>query len=96
MIYMPLIVWLFYQVEVPFEMKLNVSDTQFIVVEDSTTWDTNAVILKVRPSLTYIRHDLWWPTWRYYLVVEKFDSYHGQKFNQHAVLWQLTLTEMLT
>lgn len=35
-------------------MKLNVSDTQFIVVEDSTTWDTNAVILKVRPSLTYL------------------------------------------
>lgn len=49
-----LIVCLFYQVEVPFEMKLNVSDTQFIVVEDSTTWDTSAVILKVRPSLTYI------------------------------------------
>lgn len=46
--------WLFYQVEVPFEMKLNVSDTQFIVVEDSTTWDTNAVILKVCPSLTYL------------------------------------------
>lgn len=35
-------------------MKLNVSDTQFIVVEDSTTWDTNAVILKVRLSLTYL------------------------------------------
>ena len=29
-------------------MKLNVSDTQFIVVEDTTSWDTSAVILKVR------------------------------------------------
>lgn len=28
-------------------MELNVSDTQFIVVDDSTTWDANAVILKV-------------------------------------------------
>ena len=36
------------KVEVPFEMKLNVSDTQFIVVEDTTSWDTSAVILKVR------------------------------------------------
>ena len=36
-----------FQVEIPFEIKLNVSDTQFVVVEDSTTWDTNAVILKV-------------------------------------------------
>lgn len=66
MIYMFLIVCLFYQVEVPFEMKLNVSDTQFIVVEDSTTWDTNAVILKVCPSLTYIdmiyddQDIIWW------------------------------------
>lgn len=57
---------LLYQVEVPFEMKLNVSDTQFIVVEDSTTWDTNAVILKVCPSLTYIdmiyddQDIIWW------------------------------------
>ena len=31
----------------PFELRLNVSDTQFVVVENSTSLDTNAVILKV-------------------------------------------------
>ena len=35
------------QVKVPFELRLNVSDTQFVVVENSTSLDTNAVILKV-------------------------------------------------
>ena len=32
----------------PFELKLNVTDTEFVVVEDTSSWDTNAVILKVR------------------------------------------------
>ncbi|XP_062579526.1 intermembrane lipid transfer protein VPS13D-like isoform X2 [Saccostrea cucullata] len=41
------------EVEVPFELKLNVSDTQFIVVEDSSTWDTNAVILKSTAILNF-------------------------------------------
>ena len=36
-----------FQVKVPFELRLNVSDTQFVVVENSTLLDTNAVILKV-------------------------------------------------
>lgn len=31
----------------PFELKLNVTDTEFVVVEDTSSWDTNAVILKV-------------------------------------------------
>ena len=35
------------QVKVPFELVLNFADTQFVVVEDSTSLDTNAVILKV-------------------------------------------------
>ena len=26
---------------------MNVTDTEFVVVEDTTAWDTNAVILKV-------------------------------------------------
>ena len=33
--------------KVPFELRLNVSDTQFVVVENSTSLDTHAVILKV-------------------------------------------------
>ncbi|OWF52509.1 Vacuolar protein sorting-associated protein 13D [Mizuhopecten yessoensis] len=41
------------QLEVPFEFKLNVTDTQFVVVEDSTSWDTNAVILKSTAMLSY-------------------------------------------
>ncbi|XP_060085097.1 intermembrane lipid transfer protein VPS13D-like [Ylistrum balloti] len=41
------------QLEVPFEFKLNVTDTQFVVVEDSTSWDTNAVILKSTAVLSF-------------------------------------------
>lgn len=33
--------------EVPFELKLNITDSEIVVVEDSSQWDTNAVILKV-------------------------------------------------
>lgn len=35
------------QPEIPFELKLNVTDTQFVVVENLALLDTNAVILKV-------------------------------------------------
>ncbi|XP_078319654.1 intermembrane lipid transfer protein VPS13D-like [Crassostrea virginica] len=45
------------KVEVPFEMKLNVSDTQFIVVDDTTTLDANAVILKSTAYLKYCPSD---------------------------------------
>ncbi|PNF41787.1 hypothetical protein B7P43_G02611, partial [Cryptotermes secundus] len=32
--------------EVPFEFKLNITDSEIVVVEDTSQWDTNAVILK--------------------------------------------------
>lgn len=32
---------------VPFEFKLNVTDSEIVLVEDTSAWDTNAVILKV-------------------------------------------------
>ncbi|KAK7503179.1 hypothetical protein BaRGS_00005444, partial [Batillaria attramentaria] len=41
------------EVKVPFELRLNVSDTQFIMVENCTTLDTNAVILKSTAVLMY-------------------------------------------
>lgn len=31
-----------------FELKLNITDSEIVVVEDMAQWDTNAVILKVR------------------------------------------------
>ena len=36
-----------FQVETPFELKLNVTDTELVVVENAAAWDTNAIILKV-------------------------------------------------
>ena len=42
------------QSEVPFEFKLNVTDTQFVVVENLASWDTNAVILKVCLFVHYL------------------------------------------
>jgi hypothetical protein len=33
--------------EVPYELKLNITDSEMVVVEDTSQWDTNAVILKV-------------------------------------------------
>jgi predicted DCC family thiol-disulfide oxidoreductase YuxK len=30
------------------ELKLNVTDSQLVLVEDASVWDTNAVILRVR------------------------------------------------
>nr|XP_037268534.1 LOW QUALITY PROTEIN: vacuolar protein sorting-associated protein 13D-like [Rhipicephalus microplus] len=39
--------------EVPLELKLNMTDTEIVVVEDSAEWDTNAVILKSTAVLSY-------------------------------------------
>jgi hypothetical protein len=33
--------------EIPYELKLNITDSEIVVVEDTSQWDTNAVILKV-------------------------------------------------
>ncbi|XP_075234181.1 vacuolar protein sorting 13D [Lycorma delicatula] len=38
---------------VPFEMKLNVTDSEVVVVEDTSQWDTNAVILRSTTVITY-------------------------------------------
>lgn len=35
------------QVQAPFELRMNVTDTEFVVVENMTVCDTSAVILKV-------------------------------------------------
>ncbi|KAL1131085.1 hypothetical protein AAG570_012322 [Ranatra chinensis] len=40
-------------VEVPFELKLNITDSEIVVVEDSSQWDSNAVILKSTTVVTY-------------------------------------------
>lgn len=34
-------------VPVPFELKLNITDSEIVIVENMAQWDTNAVILKV-------------------------------------------------
>ncbi|KAL8611447.1 hypothetical protein ACOMHN_014502 [Nucella lapillus] len=41
------------EIKAHFELRLNVSDTQFVVVENSTSLDTNAVILKSTAVLTF-------------------------------------------
>lgn len=41
------------QQEMPFELKLNITDSEVVVVEDSSQWDTNAVILKSTTVFTY-------------------------------------------
>ncbi|XP_053397933.1 intermembrane lipid transfer protein VPS13D-like isoform X2 [Mercenaria mercenaria] len=41
------------QNDVPFELKLNVTDTEFVVVENLASADTNAVILKCTSDLSY-------------------------------------------
>ncbi|GFN93642.1 vacuolar protein sorting-associated protein 13d, partial [Plakobranchus ocellatus] len=41
------------EVKVPFELVLNFADTQFVVVENSTSLDTNAVILKNTAVILY-------------------------------------------
>lgn len=35
------------QNKVPFELKLNITDSELVVVENTALWDTSAVILKV-------------------------------------------------
>lgn len=37
----------------PFELKLNITDSELVVVEDTSLWDTNAVILKCTAILAY-------------------------------------------
>ncbi|CAN7986722.1 unnamed protein product [Ixodes hexagonus] len=44
--------------ELPLELKLNMTDTEIVVVEDTAAWDTNAVILKSTAVLTYHREHL--------------------------------------
>lgn len=36
-----------------FDLKLNVTDSEIVVVEDASQWDSNAVILKVKYSIKY-------------------------------------------
>lgn len=33
---------------IPYEFKLNITDSEIILVEDTSVWDSNAIILKVR------------------------------------------------
>lgn len=35
------------QHKVPFELKLNITDSELVVLENTAVWDTSAVILKV-------------------------------------------------
>lgn len=35
------------QARTPFELKLNITDSELVVVENTALWDTSAVILKV-------------------------------------------------
>ncbi|KAK0083635.1 hypothetical protein PV325_008476 [Microctonus aethiopoides] len=37
----------------PFELKLNITDSELVIVEDTSLWDTNAVILKSTAVLSY-------------------------------------------
>lgn len=39
--------------EIPYELKLNITDSEIVFVEDTSQWDTNAVILKVTRVLLY-------------------------------------------
>lgn len=36
---------------VPFELKLNITNSEIVFVEDTSQWDSNAVILKVRLNM---------------------------------------------
>ncbi|XP_043480928.1 vacuolar protein sorting-associated protein 13D isoform X1 [Leptopilina heterotoma] len=37
----------------PFDLKLNITDSELVIVEDTSMWDTNAVILKCTAVVTY-------------------------------------------
>lgn len=39
------------QAKTPFELKLNITDSELVVVENTALWDTSAVILKVCGSV---------------------------------------------
>ncbi|XP_073974267.1 vacuolar protein sorting 13D isoform X3 [Rhodnius prolixus] len=39
--------------ELPFELKLNITDSEIVVLQDTSQWDTNAVILKSTTVITY-------------------------------------------
>jgi hypothetical protein len=38
----------------PYELTLNITDSDVVLVEDCSQWDTNALILKVNKSLNFI------------------------------------------
>ncbi|XP_046414322.1 vacuolar protein sorting-associated protein 13D isoform X1 [Neodiprion fabricii] len=38
---------------IPFELKLNITDSELVIVENTALWDTNAVILKSTTVLAY-------------------------------------------
>ncbi|XP_014236722.1 vacuolar protein sorting-associated protein 13D isoform X1 [Trichogramma pretiosum] len=40
-------------VAMPFELKLNITESELVLVEDTSMWDTNAVILKSTAVLAY-------------------------------------------
>ncbi|XP_013405463.1 vacuolar protein sorting-associated protein 13D-like isoform X2 [Lingula anatina] len=42
-----------FQEQKPMDLKLNITETEFVVVENMTTWDTKAVILKSTAVLSY-------------------------------------------
>ena len=39
--------------QVPFELKLNITDSELVIVENSNVWDTAAVILKSTAVISY-------------------------------------------
>ncbi|XP_071526978.1 intermembrane lipid transfer protein VPS13D [Panulirus ornatus] len=41
------------QIKVPFELKLNITDSELVVVENTALWDTSAVILKSTAVISY-------------------------------------------
>uniref|UniRef100_A0A8D8VB54 Vacuolar protein sorting-associated protein 13D n=1 Tax=Cacopsylla melanoneura TaxID=428564 RepID=A0A8D8VB54_9HEMI len=45
------------QEQLPFHMKLNVTDSEFVILEDTSQWDTNAVILKMTTVIDYKPND---------------------------------------
>ncbi|XP_028134062.1 intermembrane lipid transfer protein Vps13D [Diabrotica virgifera virgifera] len=47
--------------QLEFELKLNITDSEIVIVEDSSQWDTNAVILKSTTVLNYRPFDMFKP-----------------------------------
>lgn len=45
------------QEHLPFQLKLNVTDSEFVILEDTSQWDTNAVILKMTTIINYKPND---------------------------------------